>query len=128
VSSTNAPAAAVARTAAEKATICASVGSWLARAAAAAWIANRVCIVRLGAVAWPPKSPSEELADASRRPRVEPQPMTLTIIGKTADDPLAEVDLAIDAQGDLLEIDSEGDVIMVEPAVDWTGKSAGAGE
>ncbi len=54
--------------------------------------------------------------------------MTLTIIGKTADDPLAEVDLAIDAQGDLLEIDSEGDVIMVEPAVDWTGKSAGAGE
>jgi hypothetical protein len=50
--------------------------------------------------------------------------VTLTIIGKIADDPLAEVDLAIDAQGDLLEIDSEGDVLMVEPAVVWVGKAA----
>jgi hypothetical protein len=50
--------------------------------------------------------------------------MTLTVIGKTADDPLAEIDLAVDAQGDLLDIDSEGDVLMVEPAATWVGKAA----
>lgn len=46
------------------------------------------------------------------------------VIGKTADDPLAEVDLAIDAEGDLLGIDAQGDVLMVSPAVTWTGKAA----
>jgi hypothetical protein len=49
---------------------------------------------------------------------------TLTVIGRVAIDPLAEVDLAIDAAGDLLAIDSAGDVLIVTPAATWPGKSA----
>ncbi len=49
---------------------------------------------------------------------------TVTVLGMGAADPLAEVDLAIDAGGDLLNIDSSGDVLIVTPATVWTGKSA----
>ena len=49
---------------------------------------------------------------------------TVSIIGRLVADPLAEVDLAIDPQGDLLLIDPGGDVLMVSPAVTWTGTTA----
>jgi hypothetical protein len=44
--------------------------------------------------------------------------------GKRVDDPLREVDLEIDAEGDLLEIDEAGHRLIVQPAVVWTGKTA----
>lgn len=48
----------------------------------------------------------------------------MSTIGKSADDPLREVDLLIDPQGDELLIDGAGHQMMVEPAVTWAGKTA----
>ncbi len=45
-------------------------------------------------------------------------------IGKSTDDPLREVDLAIDPEGDLYDIDAEGDHLVLQPAVTWTGQTA----
>jgi hypothetical protein len=49
---------------------------------------------------------------------------TVTVIGLIAGDPLAEVDLAIDAIGDRLNIDAAGDDLIVTPAVTWIGATA----
>jgi hypothetical protein len=50
--------------------------------------------------------------------------LTITAAGTAVASPLGEVDLAIDAGGELLEIDGAGDVLVVADAVAWTGKSA----
>jgi hypothetical protein len=49
---------------------------------------------------------------------------TVTVAGRIAADPLAEVDLAIDAGGDLLTIDGAGDDLIVSAAVTWAGATA----
>lgn len=46
--------------------------------------------------------------------------------GRTASPSTAEVDLAIDAAGDLLQIDPAGDVLLVSRAITFTGGSASA--
>jgi hypothetical protein len=50
--------------------------------------------------------------------------VTITVVGATPSTLGQEVDLAIDAAGDLLNIDSAGDHLIVTPGVTWTGKSA----
>jgi len=49
---------------------------------------------------------------------------TITVIGQRVTDPLREVDLAIDAAGDLYDIDAAGDHLVLEPAVTWVGQTA----
>jgi hypothetical protein len=48
----------------------------------------------------------------------------MSTIGKSADDPLREVDLRIDPEGHELLIDGAAHELMVQPAVTWTGKTA----
>ena len=44
--------------------------------------------------------------------------------GHAAYDPNAEVDLAVDANGEALEIDAAADLLIVTPEVTWTGQTA----
>jgi len=44
--------------------------------------------------------------------------------GHYAFDPQAEIDLAIDADQDALEINAEGDVLEVSAAITWNGRRA----
>jgi hypothetical protein len=48
----------------------------------------------------------------------------MPVKGHQAFDPQAEIDLAIDADQDALEIDAQDDVLEVSPQVVWTGKTA----
>jgi hypothetical protein len=49
---------------------------------------------------------------------------TITAIGQRVTDPLREVDLAIDAEGDLYDMDPAGDHEIIQPAVTWPGATA----
>jgi hypothetical protein len=50
--------------------------------------------------------------------------LTLTVTGVTASPFNSEVDLAIDAGGDLLTIDSASDALVVATAITFTGGTA----
>lgn len=47
-----------------------------------------------------------------------------SVIGQPVGDPLREVDLAIDAAGDLMNIDAAGHHMIVQATVTWAGQSA----
>ncbi len=49
---------------------------------------------------------------------------SVTTIGQRVTDPLREVDYAIDAQGDLYDIDAAGDHLIIQPAATWPGATA----
>jgi hypothetical protein len=44
--------------------------------------------------------------------------------GQAAVDPTKEIDLLIDEPGDKLEVDPQGDVLVVTPGETWTGQTA----
>ena len=50
--------------------------------------------------------------------------LVIAAAGVGASSSSQEADLAVDAAGDALAVDADGDVLIVTPAVIWTGTSA----
>jgi hypothetical protein len=48
----------------------------------------------------------------------------MPVKGHAASDPQGEIDLALDPDQDALEIDPQGEVLIVTPPTEWVGQTA----